>query len=131
MVPEYGGRRQNLHNEILVGANGWGCDYYDFWGARQKDWASEILSNVKKSYIGATTNHFQTPSKNTPNMASASATDDRDLPSLSSPVLPCGNNGQLYEDVVPQLCFGQNLPPAAAAPGKHRHDTLMTRHAFT
>ena len=28
----------------------------------------------------------------------ASAADDIDLPSLSSPVLACGNNGQRYRD---------------------------------
>jgi hypothetical protein len=65
----------------------------------------------------------------TPNMASAA--DDSELPSLSSPVPPCGNDSQRYRDGLPQLFSGQNRPVAAAATGKHRHDASTTRRAIT
>ena len=45
----------------------------------------------------------------------ASADDNNAMPPM--PALPpiVGIDGQMYEDVVPQLCFGQNLPLAATA----------------
>jgi hypothetical protein len=61
----------------------------------------------------------------------ASAANNSNLPSLSSPVPPYGNDGQRYRDGLPQLFAGQNWPLAAAATGKHRHDASMTRRAFT
>ena len=60
-----------------------------------------------------------------------SAADDSELPSLSSPVPPCGNDSQRYRDGLPQLVSGRNRPVAAAATGKHRHDESTTRHAIT
>jgi hypothetical protein len=61
----------------------------------------------------------------------ASAANNSNLPLLSSPVPPCGNNGQRYRDGLPQLFAGQNWPLAAAATGKHRHNALTMRRAFT
>jgi len=88
-----------------------------------------MKGSIRNSYVGATINHPQTPPENTPNMASAA--DDSKLPSLSSPVPPCGNDSQRYRDGLPQLFSGQNRPVAAAATGKHRHDASMTRRAIT
>jgi hypothetical protein len=72
---------------------------------------------------------LKSPSKNTPNMASAA--NDSNLPSLSSPVPPCGNNGQRCRDGLLQLFAGRNWPLAAAATGKHRHNASTMRCAFT
>jgi hypothetical protein len=41
----------------------------------------------------------------------ASAADDSELPSLSSPVRPCGNNSQRYRDGLPQLFSNPNPNP--------------------
>jgi hypothetical protein len=60
-----------------------------------------------------------------------SASNDTNLQSLSSPVLPCRNNGQRYINGLPQLFADQNWPLAAAATGKHGHDASTTRRAFT
>jgi hypothetical protein len=87
------------------------------------------MSDIRKSYVEATINHPQTPSKNTPNMASAA--NDSNLPSLSSPVPPCGNDSQRYRDGLPQLFAGQNWPLAATATGKHRHDASMMHRFFS
>ncbi len=87
------------------------------------------MYDVRKSYVEATINHPRNTLKNTPNMASVA--NDSSLPSLSSPVLPCGNNGQRYIDGLLQLFAGQNWPLAAAATGKHGHDASTTRCAFT
>ena len=54
----------------------------------------------------------------------ASAADDIDLPSLSSPVLACGNDGQRYRD-------GQNRTLAAAATGKHRQNASTNCRVLT
>jgi hypothetical protein len=72
---------------------------------------------------------LKTPSKNTPNMASAA--NNSNLSSLSSPVPPCGKDGQRYREGLPQLFAGRNQPLAAAATGKHRHDASTTGRAFT
>ena len=88
-----------------------------------------MKGSITNSYVGATINYLQTPSENTPNMASAA--DDSELPSLSSPVPPCGNDSQMYRDGFPQLFYGLNWPVAAAATGKHRHDASTTRRAIT
>ncbi len=85
------------------------------------------MGSIRNSYVGASINHPQTPSENTPNMASTA--DDNELPSLSSPVSPCRNDSQRYRDGLPQLFSGQNRPVVAAATGKHRHDALTTHHA--
>jgi hypothetical protein len=61
----------------------------------------------------------------------ASAADNSDLPSLSSPVLPCGIGGQRYRDGLAQLFVGQTWPLAAATTGEHRHDVSTTRCAIT
>ena len=100
-----------------------------FGGAHQKYIGFGVKGSIRNSYVGATINHPQTPPENTPNMASAS--DDSDLPSLSSPVPPCGNDGQRYSDGLPPLFAGRNRPLAAAATGKHRHDVSTMRRAFT
>ena len=115
--------------KYYLAQNGWGCNYSRFWGARQKDCLFENKQSRAKSYVGATINHPRIPPENTPNMASEA--DDSDLPSLSSPVPPCGNDGQRYSDGLPHLFAGQNRPLAAAATGKHRHDVSTMRRAFT
>ena len=74
-------------------------------------------------------NHPRIPPENTPNMASAA--DDNELPSLSSPVPPSGNDSQRYRDGSRELFSGRNWSVAAATTGEHRHDALMTRCAFT
>jgi hypothetical protein len=61
----------------------------------------------------------------------ASAAEDSNLSSLSSPVPPCGNDGQRYRDGSLQLFAGQNWPLATTVTGKHRHNALMTHRAFT
>jgi len=48
----------------------------------------------------------------------ASAANDSNLLSLTSPVPPCGNDGQRYKDGLLQLFAGQNRPLVAAATGK-------------
>ena len=72
----------------------WGCDYSNFWDARQKDWASEILFFFSKSYVGATLNLPQNTLKKHPQHGPAA--NDSNLPSISSPFLPCRNDGQRY-----------------------------------
>jgi hypothetical protein len=61
----------------------------------------------------------------------ASANNNSGIPSLSAPVAPGGNDGQKYNDVLPQLFVCQNWPPAAAATNKHRHGTSTMRHAIS
>jgi hypothetical protein len=61
----------------------------------------------------------------------ASTANNSNLPSLSSLVLSCKNYSQRYRDGLPQHIDGFNWPLAAAATGKHRHDTLTMRCAFT
>ncbi len=90
------------------------------WICHQKYWGFGIKGSIRNSYIVATINHPQTPPENTPNMASAA--DDSELPSLSSPVPPCRNDSKRYRDGLPQLFSGRNWPVAAAATGKHWHD---------
>jgi hypothetical protein len=59
------------------------------------------------------------------------ASTNNNSPSLSAPVALGGNDGQKYNDVLPQLFVCQNWPPAAAATNKHRHGTSTMRHAIS
>jgi hypothetical protein len=139
---EFGGSTQNFGQSLVAQKSrerwskrmilyppSWlGCKP-SFGGAHQKYWGFGFKRSIRNSYVGATINHPQTPSENTPNMASAA--NDSKLPSLSSPVPPWGNDSQRYRDGLPQLFYGQNRPVAAAATGKHRHDASTTRRAIT
>ncbi len=98
-----------------------------FWGARIKIWGLENKGPRKNCYVGSTINHHP----NTLTLTMASAANDSDLPSLSSPVPPCRNNSQRYRDGLWKLFVGQTWPLAAAATGKHRHDASSKRRAFT
>ena len=84
---------------------------------------------VRGKNVGATMITLETPPENTPNMASTA--NDSNLSSLSSPVLPYGNDGQRYRDGLPQLFSGQSWPLAAAAIGKHRQNASSMHRAFT
>jgi hypothetical protein len=61
----------------------------------------------------------------------ASADDNTGIQSLPAPVLPRGNDGQMYWNGLLLVIAGQNWPPAAAATNKHRHGALTMHFAIT
>ena len=105
------------------------CLLSNFWGMKLIRRPSRNKLSKDNSYVTSTVFQATQPPENTPNMASAA--DDSELPSLSSPVPPCGNDSQRYRDGLPKLFASQNRPVAAATAGKHGHDASTTRRAFT
>ncbi len=108
---------------------GWGCVLSNFWGTKLIRGPSRNKPYKDNSYVTSTVFQATQPQENTPNMASAA--NDSKLPSLSSPIPPCGNDSQRYKDGLPKLFSGQNRPVAAATAGKHGHHASTTRRAFT
>jgi hypothetical protein len=124
-----GGRGQSLLNKKINGAERMRFVLSNLWGTKLIRGPSRNKPSKYNSYVISTVLQATQPPENTPNMASAA--DNSELPSLPSPVPPCGNDSQRYRDGLPKLFSGRNQPVAAATAGKHGHDASTTCRAFT